>query len=154
MNLLQKYEAHSSLQFGRLRSNRFGENRLTDACRVVFQKQAAPKSHAFLSCREPLPPSTRCGELRGGLSSRPAGAESLKHRNQPRRSRPAGSIGLCGGSYCWRPSFARGWVRAADCKSAATYDRLNPELQPKLQRKHKEAAPGNRCSLLNCAAQD
>ena len=51
---------------------------------------------------------------------------------------------------------AAGWQ--PDCKSAATYDRLNPELQPKLQpklqRKHKEAAPGNRCSLLNCVAQD
>ena len=41
------------------------------------------------------------------------------HRNQPRRSRPAGSIGMCGGSYCWRASSARGWT-AADSKSAAT----------------------------------
>ena len=89
MNPLQKCNAHSSLQFCRLRSNRFGENRLTDACRAVFSKQAAPKSHAFLFCHEPLPPGMRCGELRGGLSSHPPGAESLKHRNQPRRSRPA-----------------------------------------------------------------
>ena len=28
---------------------------------------------------------------------------------KPRRSRPAGSIGLRGGSYCWRASSARGW---------------------------------------------
>ena len=62
-----------SLQFGRLRSNRFGENGLTDACRAVFSKQAAPRSHAFFSCHEPLPPDSRCGELRGGLSSRPPG---------------------------------------------------------------------------------
>ena len=85
MNPLQKCNAHSSLQFYRRRSNRFGENRLTDACRAVFQKQAAPKSHAFLFCHEPLPPSTRCGELRGGLSSRPPGAESSNHRSKPRR---------------------------------------------------------------------
>ena len=88
MNPLQICKAHSSLKFYRLRSNRFGENRLTDACRAVFQKQAAPKSRAVLFCHEPLPPSTRCGELRGGLSSREPGAESLKHRKLPRRSRP------------------------------------------------------------------
>ena len=34
----------------------------------------------------------------------------------PRRSRPAGSIGLCAGSYCRRSSSRRGGVRAADCK--------------------------------------
>ena len=79
MNPLQKCNAHKSLQFYRLKSNRFDENGLTDACRAVFSKQAAPKSHAFLFCHEPLPPDTRCGELRGGLSSRPPGAESLKH---------------------------------------------------------------------------
>ena len=73
MKLLQKYKAPSSLQFSRYRSNRFGENRLTDACRAVFSKQAAPKSHAFLSCHEPLSPGTRCGELRGGISSHPPG---------------------------------------------------------------------------------
>ena len=73
MNSLQKCNAHTSQQFGRLRSNRFGENGLTDACRAVFSKQAAPRSHAFLSCHEPLPPDSRCGELRGGLSSRPPG---------------------------------------------------------------------------------
>ena len=82
---LQRDNGPSSLQFGRLWSNRFGENGLTDACRAVFSKQAAPKSHAFLFCHEPLPPDTRCGELRGGLSSRPSSAESLKHRSQPRR---------------------------------------------------------------------
>ena len=103
---LQRDNGPSSLQFGRLWSNRFGENRLTDACRAVFSKQAAPKSHAFLFCHEPLSPGTRCGELRGGLSSREPGAESLKHRKRPRRSRPAGSIGLCGGSYCRRSSSA------------------------------------------------
>ena len=66
-------------------------------------------------------PYTRCGELRGGLSSRPPGAESLKHRNQPRQSRPAGSIGRCGGSYCRRASSGRGRSgRAAACKSAET----------------------------------
>ena len=85
MNPLQRCKDHSSLQFDRRRSNRFGENRLTDAYRAVFQKQAAPKSHAFFSCHEPLPPGMRSGELRGGLSSRPPGAESLKHRSQPRR---------------------------------------------------------------------
>ena len=73
MNPLQKYNAHKSLQFCRLRSNRFGENGLTDACSAVFQKQAALESHAFLFCHEPLQPSTRCGELRGGLSSRVPG---------------------------------------------------------------------------------
>ena len=99
MNLLQK----------RRRSNRFGEKGLTDACRAVFPKQAAPKSGAFFSCHGPLPPSTLCGELRGGLSSR-----SVRRGEQrpvilkPRRSRPAGSIGLCGGSYCRRPHSARG----------------------------------------------
>ena len=70
---ITKMQGSSSLQFYRRRSNRFGENRLTDACRAVFQKQAAPKSHAFLFCHEPLPPDTRCGEHRGGLSSRPPG---------------------------------------------------------------------------------
>ena len=88
MNPLQKCKDHSSLQFYRRRSNRFGKNRLTDACRAVFSKQAAPRSHAFFSCHEPLSPDTRCGEHRRGLSSRPPGAESLKHRRQPRRSRP------------------------------------------------------------------
>ena len=158
MNPLQKCKDHSSLQFYRHRSNRFGGNGLTDACRAVFSKHAAPKSHAFFSCHGPLPPDTRCGELRGGPSSRPPGAESLKHRNQPRQSRPppkevnsqygisaeeasrprhdvrsvamgideaqrnlrsgfpycsykerqpAGSIGLCGGSYCRRLSSPR-----------------------------------------------
>ena len=143
MNPLQKCKAHSSLQFYRHRSNRFGGNGLTDACRAVFSKHAAPKSHAFFSCHEPLPPGTRCGELRGWPSSRPPGAESLKHRNQPRQSRPppkevnsqygisaeeasrprrsrsAGSIGLRGGSYCRRPSSARG-VATADCKKSVT----------------------------------
>ena len=154
MNPLQKYNAHKSLQFCRLRSDRFGENGLTDACRAVFQKQAALKSHAFLFCHEPLQPSTRCGELRGGLSSRVSAAAGLsaltdekprsldlqsgvivahvpadyksrrnikdsraetpkptmpKHRSMPRRSRPAGSIGLRGGSYCRRPGSVRGW---------------------------------------------
>ena len=73
MNPLQKCNAHTSLQFCRLRSNRFGENRPTEACRAVFSKQAAPKSHAFFSCHEPLPPDTRSGELRGRLSSREHG---------------------------------------------------------------------------------
>ena len=45
-----------SLQFYRLKSNRFDENGLTDACRAVFSKQAAPKSHAVLFCHEPPPP--------------------------------------------------------------------------------------------------
>ena len=78
MNPLQICKAHTSLHFYRLRGNRFGENRLTDACRAVFPKQAAPKSGAFFSCHEPLPPDTRCGELRGELTSRAPGAESLK----------------------------------------------------------------------------
>ena len=144
MNPLQKYNAHKSLQFCRLRSDRFGENRLTDACRAVFSKQAALKSHAFLFCHEPLPPSTRCGELRGGLSSREPDSESLKRRKLPRRSRPAGSIGLRGGSYCRRPGSVRGWaagqpgihhngkpglqIRAnmtVDCKSAAAQSSHN-----------------------------
>ena len=144
ITLLQKYYAHKSLQFYRRRSNRFGENGLTDACRAVFQKQAAPKSHSVLFCHEPLQPGTRCGELRGGLSSRPPGAESLKHRKLPRRSRPDGSIGLCGGSYCRRSSSVRGWaarqpgihhngkpglqIRAnmtVDCKSAAAQSSHN-----------------------------
>ncbi len=56
-----------------LRRNRFGENGFTDACRAVFSKQAAPKSHAFFSGYEPLSPSTHCGELRGGISSHPPG---------------------------------------------------------------------------------
>ena len=74
MNPLQKCNAHTPLQFYRRRCNRFGENRLTDACRAVFPKQAAPKSHAFFSCHEPLLPDTRCGELHGGLSSREHGS--------------------------------------------------------------------------------
>ena len=32
----------------------------------------------------------------------------LQRRSQPRRSRPAGSIGLCGGSYCRRPGSVGG----------------------------------------------
>ena len=44
-----------SLQFGRHRSNRFGENRFTGHCRTVFSKQAAPRSHVFILCQEPLP---------------------------------------------------------------------------------------------------
>ena len=35
-------------------------------------------SHDFFSCYAPLPPGLRCGEHRGGLSSREPGAESLK----------------------------------------------------------------------------
>ena len=77
MTFLQKCNAHTSLQFCRLRSNKFGENGLTDACRAVFSKQAAPRSHAFFSCHDPLPPDTRCGELRGGLSSRVSAAAGL-----------------------------------------------------------------------------
>ena len=77
ISLLQRDNGPTYLQFGRLRSNRFGENRLTDACRAVFPKQAAPRSHAFFSCHEPLPPGTRSGELRGGLSSRVAAAAGL-----------------------------------------------------------------------------
>ena len=84
---LQRDSDPSYLQFGRLRSNRFGKNRLTGHCGAVFSKQAAPRSHAFFSCHEPLPPDTRYGELRGWLSSRKHGAESLKH-SLPRRSRP------------------------------------------------------------------
>jgi len=85
MNQLQKCKAHTSLQFGRLRSNRFGENGLTDAYRAVFSKQAAPKSHAFLFCHEPLSPDTRCGELRGGLSSRKPGAAGIGQNTRHRR---------------------------------------------------------------------
>ena len=80
MNPLQKYKAHSSQQFGRLRSNMFGENRLTDTCRAVFSKRAAPMSHDFFSCQGPRQaptPDTRCGELRGGLSSRVVAAVGL-----------------------------------------------------------------------------
>ena len=73
MNFLQTGGAHTSLQLYRRKSNRFGKNVLTDACRAVFSKQAAPRSHAFFGCHEPLPPDTRCGELRGGLSSHPPG---------------------------------------------------------------------------------
>ena len=104
---LQRDNGPSSLQFRRLRSNRFGENRLTDACRAVFSKQAAPRSHAFFSCHEPLSPGTRCGELRGELSSREPDSESLKRRKPPRWSRSAGSIGLCGGSYCRQGGLRR-----------------------------------------------
>ena len=74
---LQRDNDPSYLQFGRLRSNRFGKNRLTGHCGAVFSKQAAPKSHAFLFCHEPLPPSTRCGKHRGGLSSRVVAAVGL-----------------------------------------------------------------------------
>ena len=70
MTFLQKCNAHTSLQFYRRRSNRFDENRLTDACRAVFSKQAAPKSRAVLFCHERLPPDTHSGEHRRGLSSR------------------------------------------------------------------------------------
>ena len=56
INPLQKHNAHKSLQFYRCRSNRFGENGLTGHCGAVFSKQAAPKSHAFFGCYEPLPP--------------------------------------------------------------------------------------------------
>ena len=144
MNPLQRYKAHTSLHFYRLRGNRFGENGLTDACSAVFSKQAAPRSHAFFSCHEPLPPGTRCGELRGGLSSREPDSESLKRRKLPRRSRPAGSIGSRGGSYCRRSGSVRGWaagqpgihhngkpglqIRAnmtVDCKSAAAQSSHN-----------------------------
>ena len=85
IRLLQTCKDPIYLQFSRLWSNRLGENGLTDACRAVFSELAAPKSHAFLFCHEPLPPGTRCGELCRWLSSRPPGAESLKHRSQPRR---------------------------------------------------------------------
>ena len=74
---LQRDNDPSYLQFGRLRSNRFGKNRLTGHCGAIFSKQAAPRSHAFFSCHEPLPPDTRCGELRGGLSSRVVAAAGL-----------------------------------------------------------------------------
>ena len=59
----------------------FGENRLTDACRAVFSKQAAPKSHAFFSCHGPLLPGTRCGEHRRRLSSRLPGVRPAIQRN-------------------------------------------------------------------------
>ena len=89
IRLLQTCKDPIYLQFGRLWSNRFGENRLTDACRAVFSKQAAPRSHAFLSCHEPLPPDTRCGELRGGLSSRvPATTTQFRWICNPAQFRP------------------------------------------------------------------
>ena len=47
------------------------------------------------------------GSSAGGLSSREPDSESLKRRKLPRWSRPAGSIGLCGGSYCRRSSSPR-----------------------------------------------
>ena len=79
IKLLQICKDPIYLQFGRLWSNRFGENGLTDACRAVFSKQAAPTSHAIFSCHEPQPPSMRCGEFRGGLSSRePATATQFR----------------------------------------------------------------------------
>ena len=89
MNPLQKCNAHTSLKFSRCRSNMFGENRLTDACRAVFSKQAAPKSHAFFSCHEPLPPGSRCGEHRRRLSSRmPATATQFRWICNPAQFRP------------------------------------------------------------------
>ena len=33
-----------------------------------------------------------------------------------KESRPAGSIGLCGGSYCRRPGSVSGWMVAAVCR--------------------------------------
>ena len=147
MNPLQKCNAHTSLQFRRLRSNRFGENCLTDACRAVFSKQAAPKSGAFFSCHGPLPPSTLCGELRGGLSSR-----SVRRGEQrpvilkPRRSRPAGSIGPCGGSYCRRLSSARGWQagsrqRTICCNRHRPFSRHNCDSVPLQQQSSRVANP-------------
>ena len=65
MNPLQKYKAHSSQQFGRLRSNMFGENRLTDTCRAVFSKRAAPMSHDFFSCQGPRQAPCAGHALRG-----------------------------------------------------------------------------------------
>ena len=147
MNPLQRCKVHTSLQFGRLRSNRFGENRLTDACGAVFSKQAAPRSHAFFSCHEPLPPGTRCGgaprrallaparratcnpaQLRNYVPANYRSRRNIKdsyaetqkstipkHRRQPRWSRPAGSIGSRGGSYCRRLSSAAAG-QATDCK--------------------------------------
>ena len=150
MNPLQKCKAHTSLQFYRLKSNRFGENRLTDARRAVFPKQAAPKSHAFLFCHEPLPPDTRCGEHRRGLSSREHGAESLKHRRQPRQSRSAGSIGLCGGSYCRRPSSVSGRFHTTQ---TAEQQQIAKLLQRKVHLLRKKPARSTEFPLRRLAVR-
>ena len=149
MNPLQKCNAHTSLQFAQRRSNRFGENRLAGHCRAVFSKQAAPRSHAFFSCHEPLPPDSRCGELRGGLSSRSARrGEQRPVILKPRRSRPAGSIGLRGGSYCWRASSARGWQagsrqRTICCNRHRPFSRYNCDSAPLRQQSSRVANPAD-----------
>ena len=65
------------------------------ACKAVFAENAA---HKFFD---------RCVLL--GLPVPPRTAQPIGFFNRRRRSRPAGSIGLCGGSYCRRASSA-GWV--------------------------------------------
>ena len=145
ISLLQRDNGHTSLQFGRLRSNRFGKNGLTGACRAVFSKQAAPMSHDFFSCHAPLPPGKRCGELRGGLSSRVTAAAGLsaltdeKPRSLDLQSGvivahvPAdykyteasrGGVGLrqyrAMRRFLLPEGELRRRVRAADCKSAET----------------------------------
>ena len=171
MNLLQKCNAHTSLQFYRRWSNRFGENGLTDACRAVFQKQAAPKSHAFLFCNEPLPPGMRCGELRRGLSSREPGAESLKHRKLPRtesasplRMKTVGStefplrrLAVRGCERTMRsirePHQRCGGVSACSCKREAEPPKRISVLPPagSIQRERESRALLNAAALRLCS---
>ena len=66
----------------RLRSNTFGKNGLTDACRAVFSKQAAPMSHDFFSSHEPLPPDTQSVFMK------------------PQRGRPPESVLRCSENLC------------------------------------------------------
>ena len=104
--------AHTSLQFYRRRSNRFGENCLTDACGAIFSKQAAPKSYAFFSCHEPLPPGTRCGGAPRRALLAPARRRIFETQKAAAAKSVSGSIGLCGGScggsYCRRANSAGG----------------------------------------------
>ena len=126
------------------RSNRFGENGLTDACRAVSQNRLllslTPSSSVMNNCRLARAAGS---SAEGSPRTRPVWRATCD-QSRPRRSRPAGSIGLRGGSYCRRPGSVRGWaagqpgihhngkpglqIRAnmtVDCKSAAAQSSHN-----------------------------
>ena len=67
---------------------------------------------------------------------------------KPRRSRPAGSIGLRGGSYCRRASSARGWQagsrqRTICCNHHRPFSRYHCDSAPLRQQSSRVANPAD-----------
>ena len=121
------------------------------SAKTALQTPAGPfsKNRLLLSLTPSSSVMNHCSRARAaGSSAKGSPRECQAWRTtlfmKPRRSRPAGSIGLRGGSYCRRPGSVRGWaarqpgihhngkpglqIRAnmtVDCKSAAAQSSHN-----------------------------